>query len=374
MTGPRLVRDLADPGAEIDFSAEGRFDDPVGVAIRATRVSIVVSDALLPDNPLVFANDAFLQLTGYAREEVIGRNCRFLQGPETDAAAVTQIRRAVKGGVDNVVELLNYRRDGSAFWNALNISPVRNAEGRVHYFFGSQYDVTEKRNVEVELKRMKASLETAVESRTRDLTAVLDQRTVLLHEVDHRVKNNLQLISSLMLLQSRRTQDPAVADALRRMQERLNALSTVHRRLFQADDASRFNLADFISDLAGDLSGGSGATRATVELSLESVDTPASQAAPIALLLGEIVANALHHAFPPGRPGRVRISLRRTEGGCRVEVEDDGIGMSGRPAGFGMTIIGLLSRQLGTTVSYEGDAGVKATIVLPIASPSGSTG
>ena len=103
------------------------------VAVERTRMPMVVSDPNQPDNPIILANLAFLDLTGYSAEEVIGRNCRFLQGPDTDPADVDQLREALVRNDDHIqLELLNYRKDSSPFWNQLVISAVRNADGHRH--------------------------------------------------------------------------------------------------------------------------------------------------------------------------------------------------------------------------------------------------
>ena len=122
-------------------------------AIEMTRMPMVVSDPNLPDNPIVFANQAFLNTTGYTMEEVIHRNCRFLQGERTDPEAVARIRRAIVDRTDLSVELLNYRKDGTMFWNALFLSPIFDRSGKLLYFFGSQLDVTRRREAEVALQR-----------------------------------------------------------------------------------------------------------------------------------------------------------------------------------------------------------------------------
>lgn len=110
-------------------------------AVLASDLSFTISDPTQPDNPLVWVNPAFERVTGYGRE-VLGQNCRFLQGPETDRDAVQRIRRALETGETITELLLNYRKDGTAFWNEVVISPVRNAEGRVTHFVGVQSDVT----------------------------------------------------------------------------------------------------------------------------------------------------------------------------------------------------------------------------------------
>lgn len=118
------------------------------VAMSRARLAMVVTDPRRADNPIVLANDSFLELTGYARDEVIGRNCRFLQGPATDAAAVAAIRDAVAAARDVEVELLNYRKDGSHFWNELAISAIRDAAGNVINFFASQKNVTSRHELQ----------------------------------------------------------------------------------------------------------------------------------------------------------------------------------------------------------------------------------
>ena len=114
---------------------------------------MAVADPRLPDTPLVFANNAFLEMTGYSLNELVGRNCRFLQGPETDPECVALIREAIRTQSELTVELLNYRKDGTSFWNALFLTPVKDAEGRVIYFFSSQLDVSRRRDAEAALRQ-----------------------------------------------------------------------------------------------------------------------------------------------------------------------------------------------------------------------------
>lgn len=145
--------------------------DPFAGAVRATRMPMLITDPRQDDNPIVFVNDAFRRLTGYTREETLGRNCRFLQGPGTSKDDVSRVRDAVERRVAIEIELLNYRKNGTTFWNRLLISPVFDTDGDLSFFFASQFDVTPERDRLVRLAADRATLESEIEYRLLDLSA-----------------------------------------------------------------------------------------------------------------------------------------------------------------------------------------------------------
>ncbi|MBN9121137.1 MAG: PAS domain S-box protein, partial [Planctomycetes bacterium] len=122
-------------------------------AIQAVEAGIVITDPSQPDNPIVYASPGFERITGHAAADVLGRNCRFLQGPDTDPAAGPRIREAIRRGEPWAGELLNYKKNGTPFWNALSLSPVRDESGRVTHFVGVQADVTARRALEAQLRQ-----------------------------------------------------------------------------------------------------------------------------------------------------------------------------------------------------------------------------
>jgi len=115
-------------------------------AVEMTRMPMLITDPRQHDNPIVFVNGAFLDLTGYKEEDILGRNCRFLQGPDTDRATVAELRKAVEEQRAVAVDLLNYKADGSPFWNALFFGPIFDQDGNILYFFASQMDISERRS------------------------------------------------------------------------------------------------------------------------------------------------------------------------------------------------------------------------------------
>lgn len=132
--------------SELGASARGLVEQHVfETAVHKTRMVMALSDPNLPGCPLVYVNPAFMELTGYSFEESVGRNCRFLQGPDTDPDTVRQIRESLAAGQAFDQEIYNYRKDGSGFWNALYISPVLDDDGKLIYYFASQIDVTARR-------------------------------------------------------------------------------------------------------------------------------------------------------------------------------------------------------------------------------------
>lgn len=106
--------------------------------IASSKVAAVVSDPRQPDNPIVACNEAFMQLTGYPKEEILGRNCRFLRGDRTEPEQTAMLREAVAGSRPVMVELINYKKDGTAFRNAVMIAPLFDEKGELTYFLGSQ--------------------------------------------------------------------------------------------------------------------------------------------------------------------------------------------------------------------------------------------
>lgn len=128
-------------------------------AIAAASNSIIITDSRQPDNPIIFCNAAFETVTGYLPKEVLGRNCRFLQGPDTDPDTIEEIRTALKQKRECQVVIKNYRKDGTAFWCELSISPVRDVTGNVINFIGVQSDITSRKQAEEELKCSKETLQ-----------------------------------------------------------------------------------------------------------------------------------------------------------------------------------------------------------------------
>lgn len=135
----------------MDLKSVLRGRPEIGGKIDSSVHSLSLCDVRKPDAPLIYVNKGFENLTGYTPADVIGRNCRFLQGPDTDPAAVAAIREAVRTGTPLLVDLLNTRRNGTPFWNRLSLRPVHNEAGELTHIIGIQTDITAMKELEARM-------------------------------------------------------------------------------------------------------------------------------------------------------------------------------------------------------------------------------
>jgi PAS domain S-box-containing protein len=315
---------------------------------------MLITDPRQPDNPIIFCNEAFSTLTGYRVEELIGRNCRLLQGPETDRGAIARLRDAIAAERDVAIDILNYRKDGSQFWNALFVSPVRDAAGEVIYFFASQLDFTTIKSKELELAEARQSAEREVARRTHDLSEALKAQTLLVHEVDHRVKNNLLTIASIVKLQARMSEDALVKRTLFSVLNRVEALSTVQRKLFTSSDLGRFDVSDFAKDLIEDLVGALKRNDIRVTTDLSPVLVPAVKASPLALIINELVLDAVRRGLSDGG-GEISLQVKRTNGHFLIRVTDTTKPVSVNPEeeAFGKLLLETCAKQVGAEIRRD---------------------
>lgn len=143
----------------------------IGAMIENSVVAAVVSNPRLPDNPIVGCNDAFMELTGYGKDEIIGRNCRFLHGPGTEPELTEQLRTGIAARVPVMVEILNYKRDGTPFRNAVMVAPIFDAAGELEWFLGSQVEIPGAGNASPSAR--------AIEAREKVATLSKRQREIL---------------------------------------------------------------------------------------------------------------------------------------------------------------------------------------------------
>ena len=345
-------------------------------AVAATRVPMMVADATLPGNPVIFANGAFLDMSGYTMDEVLGQEPHFLDGPDTDPATILRFKAALTDQRDETLEVLQYRKDGSTLWATLFVGRWADQNGQIVHHFLSFLDITRRCEAEDDLRRLTRDLERRVAERTQDLTAanarlsrLLTENDVLLREVDHRAKNSLAIASSMLIAQAYQQADPAVRALFLDTQERLGAMAHAHNLLSKSRDPRQIGLAPYLQDLCASLMAATGKnTGIRIEVQAdESIRILADQAIALGLVVNELVTNAVKHAFPSSLAGHIEVTARRPRAGwVALRVRDNGVGMSGdREGALGYGIVRALVGQINGEMEIGCDVGVAVTVTFP---------
>ncbi len=211
------------------------------------------------------------------------------------------------------------------------------------------------------------------------LRSSLREKELLLQEVHHRVKNNLQIIGSLLNMQSAAVDDPLLTSALQESHKRIQAMAMIHEMLYGSSTLNNIDFAEYTHLLAAEVSNSHGIdpTRIRLAFELEPVYVEIDRAIPCGLILNELLSNAFKYAFPNGRSGEVRISLQRQEGCIRLAVDDTGIGLPesygpGNSKSLGLKIVRILTQQLEGSMEITSNRGC-SSFVLKFAVDGGNT-
>jgi two-component system, sensor histidine kinase PdtaS len=192
---------------------------------------------------------------------------------------------------------------------------------------------------------------------------LLQDKELLLREIHHRVKNNLEVVSSLLALQSAQIDDPNTKDAMLEGQNRVQSIGIVHQKLYQGTNLGAIEMKDYFINLSESILDSFGADkRVTIECAMENLDVDIDTAVPLGLIVNELLTNTLKYAFPDGQQGKVKIKLlKQKDGVLQLEVSDNGVGKSGitHGTGFGSQLVSLLTQQLSGTMREEMDNGTK---------------
>ncbi|MGA0604263.1 sensor histidine kinase [Caulobacter sp. KR2-114] len=349
---------------------QGQPDD--GALLAAQLAAIVESsdDAIISKDLggiILSWNRGAQAIFGYTAEEVVGGPVQILFPPDRVAEEDEIVRRIRRGERVDHFETVRRRKDGTDFHASVTISPIRDAQGAIVGASKILRDVSESHRAQLELRDAKRSLEQALLEKTRALA----ERDLLLREVYHRVKNNLQVVDGLLVLESRKLQDPQAREALAGLRARIFALALVHQQLMGSSDLRTFDVAPFLRELSENLIEGAADERVSLTVEATPIPVGLDFAIPLGMLVTELVTNCAKHAFPAGG-GHVRVTLNpAADGRLLLTVADDGVGPSDvappRKPGFGSNIVERLVGQLDgeLTVRKEGGTIVEALLPLP---------
>ena len=326
--------------------------------LEALPDAIVITDA---DGRIMLVNRQAEKTFGYDQNDLLGHPVEILLperfremhvGHRTSYFSAPRVRPmgASRG-------LIGRRRDGTEFPVEISLGPMETKEGLL--VAATIHDITERKQTEETIK------------------ASLKEKEVLLREVYHRVKNNLQVIASLLSLQASSLKDPQAATMFRESQNRVKAMALVHEKLYQSHDLANVDFNTYIQSLVTSLlrSYGVLANAIAVHISVENVSLSLDTAVPCGLLINELVSNALKHAFPrldrsKGKKGDLTIRLRSAgQDTFELTVRDNGVGMPpevdvAHPETFGLKLIATLAKQLRGTLECRRNGGTEMRILI----------
>jgi PAS domain S-box-containing protein len=338
-----------------DITSEKRAEERLRQVIESAPGAMVMVNAV---GEIVLVNSQTEKVFGYSREELIGQSIELLV-PERLRAHHSEyrhdfLRQPQARPMGEGRDLFARRRDGSEFPVEIGLNPIETEEGTM--VLSTIVDITARKQAEEAIK------------------SSLREKDVMLKEIHHRVKNNLQIISSLLDLQSGTVNDPRVLQSFQESQHRIRSMALIHEKLYQSADLAEVDFADYVRSLIAYLMRAYRISDATVSLKLdaEPVRLRIDTAIPCGLILNELVSNSLKHAFPNGRRGTITVVVRpEADGRASLRVSDNGVGLPPRAdwwAGpsLGLRLVHTLTQQLRGTMDVETAPGASFHLNFPL--------
>ncbi len=352
------ARPARDAQARHRWTAEARYRSLVEQIPAVTFLAALDEDARE-----FYVSPQIEALLGFTQEEWLSNPFLWYRQlhPDDRECCHVEFARGCQTGGPFRAEFRALTRDGAVVWVRGEARVVRDDEGHPLFLQGIAYDITESKRAEE-----------AIRASAEQVQASLREKEVLLEEIHHRVKNNLQVVSSLLRLQSAHAQDPAALEMLTESRNRIQSMALVHEKLYQSADLSRVDFAEYVCSLTTLLVNSYRARAVAVELrtTVEKVMLGIDVAVPLGLIINELVSNCLKHAFPLGRSGEVRVELRPDADATLLVVADDGVGWPvetdfRRTDTLGMQLVCALTEQLGGSIELRAAAGSEFHIRLP---------
>jgi PAS domain S-box-containing protein len=330
--------------------------------VTAMREGIMAVDAV---DIIQLVNPRMCEMLGYEDAELVGRPVAAFLADDCSQTLLKEKRELRAIGVSDTYELAMRRKNGRVIQVLITGNPVVDEGGRITGSMAVMTDITERKRASDQLR------------------AAFQEKVVLLKEIHHRVKNNLQVISSLLNLQSGHITDPTVRELFKESQNRIRSMALVHEKLYRSSDLFRIDCSEYMQSLAGNLfrSYGGDARGITMRVETNGVSVGIDEAIPCGLIVNELLSNALKYAFPgedvqrsfsPDGP-EITLALADTgTGKLRLSVRDNGIGFPQSvdfrsTSSLGMQLVNVLAEQLGGSVELEPGPGTTFALTFPAA-------
>ena len=312
---------------------------------------VAITDA---QGKITYVNDKFCAISQYARAELLGQDHRLINSGYHPKEFIGELWTTIGQGRVWKGDFKNRAKDGSHYWVETTIVPFLKPDGKPYQYVAIGTDIT------------------AIKQADEHIRGTLREKEVMLQEIHHRVKNNLQVVSSLLRLQAASLKSPDAIAALEHSGSRVQSMALVHEMLYQSSNLSALDFAAYAQSLTESLLRSYGAAPAVLRchFDMAPVHLDINQAIPCALILNELVTNALKYAFPGGRPGDIWILLHREpDGTTQLAVGDNGVGLPAnwnrdQPTSLGLQLVTSLVRQLHGTLDLRQNNGTEYAVTF----------
>jgi len=319
--------------------------------LKNSPISIIAADK---NGKITYVNRATEKLYGYKMKELIGKDPGIFNAEPDSDRIQKEILATVKKGNVWKGEILNIKKNREQLYISASVYQLSDENGKLLALVGFQEDITERKNTEKHIKKS------------------LQEKEVLLKEIHHRVKNNLQIVSSLLNIQSKFIKDKKAIEIYNDSRNRIKTMALIHERLYKSEDFSRIDIAEYVETLTSFLYQTYNITTRIIKVNLDIKDTilKIEYANPVGLIINELISNSLKYAFPKNRKGEISISLTMEENNkYTLLISDNGIGLPEyldfrKTQTFGLQLVNILVNQLKGDIELDTSSGTKFRITF----------
>lgn len=323
-------------------------------ALDQTPLSVIIADA---NGTIEYINPYFIRTTGFSPDTILGQKVSVLKSGYYPEEFYKRISQALAENGEWSGELVNLKKDGTYYWTAALISVVRNPQGAISHYIAIQDDITERK-------------------RTAERLKSLQEKEIMLREIHHRVKNNLQIITSLLSLQRSLLASEEFSKVFQKCENRIKTMALIHEKLYQSPDLAHIEFGEYLRALIFYLHQAYRELLEKIQIELNTVPVylDINTALPAGLIVNELVTNAIFHAFPSQNDGHIWLSLKAKENQCLIEIGDNGHGFeelarflkSNKKESLGLQLVRVLAKQLHATLKVEKKNGTIFKLIIPL--------
>jgi PAS domain S-box-containing protein len=335
-----------------DVTQKIKYEDEIrklSEAVKQSPDSVMIVGL---DGTIEYVNPKFTEISGYPLEEAFGRNPFVLLQGKDDPATVAEIGEKISSGESWKGEFFNTKKNGEKYWVSVTIGPVKDEKGTVTNLVAVEQDITEEK------------------IKDRQLKETLKEKEIMFKEIHHRVKNNLQIVSSLLNMQADICSNPETLDALNITKNRILSMALVHENLYKSDNMNKIKIGNYVEMLSKNIYFTYGVDYNKVKLNLNAngVEVNLDTSIPVGLMLNELISNSLKHAFPGDLKGDISVEFKNLSGGYYfLRVKDNGVGLPenfdpGNHNTLGINLIKLLNEQLDGELAINGHNGTDVSV------------